>query len=88
VFNLLGAFELGKTDTADCPTGTTKMTSAAACELAALVAARPYDGSGTAAYLPTGCVWLIGGGSFYFNSDAKNARRLAVQPVCAGVPDF
>ncbi len=92
-------FSFGANNAKACPTKT-RMIIAEACEVAASAAGRPYRGTVSLAMLPTGCVWLSAGGSFYYNayyvppqfgqSGATHGEtgvgHAAAQPVCAGAP--
>ncbi len=63
---------------------------AAACEVVAAVAGRPYGGSLKSQALYTGCVWSSTG-SFYSNTkppDAMGTVGGGGQLVCTGAPDF
>ncbi len=72
------------------------MAVAAACEVAADAAGRPYGGTVALAFVPAGCAWLYAGGGFYYNTgvaaDRNNPTTMfgfgnaAAQPVCAGAP--
>ncbi len=60
------------------------MAVAAACEVAASAAGRPYGGTVALAIVPAGCVWLSAGGGFCNNTAASGAGHEAAQPLCAG----
>ena len=63
------------------------MAVAAACEVAADAADRPYGGTGALEFVPMGCVWLSAGGGFYYNTgDDGGYSHPAAQTVCAGAP--
>jgi hypothetical protein len=87
-FDPPGAFGLGSAGDTSCPSGTAAVLIPADCQKAAASAARPYGGS-VQVYnggLPTGCVWLTAGGSFFFNDASGGSGNEFAQPVCAGVP--
>jgi hypothetical protein len=78
-------FTFGANNTNACPTNTDPMAVAAACEVAADAAGRPYGGTVALAFVPRGCVWLSVGGSFYDNSE-NGPGHASAQPVCASAP--
>jgi hypothetical protein len=84
-------FTFGANNTNACPSGTSRMAVAEACEVAADAAGRPYGGAGALASVPAGCVWLSAGGGFCYNTAAigdggAGYSHEAAQPVCAGAP--
>ncbi len=87
VFNPAGAIALGTSYTKDCPEKTSRMSTAAACAVAAALTSRPFSQFTSSAAVPGGCGWLTAGGSFYFNADLSGGgENFFAQPVCAGAP--
>ena len=80
----MSLFTFGANNNNVCPTNTFPMAVAAACEVAASAAGRPYGGTVALAIVPYGCVWLSAGGGFYYNTAASSGGHMAAQPVCAG----
>ncbi len=64
------------------------ITSAAACQSAAAIAAGLYGGSVTASYVPGGCYWLTVNGTFYYNEHPTGGGNDLARPVCAGAPEL
>jgi hypothetical protein len=87
-FDPTSAFALGSAGGTSCPSAMTTVLIAADCQNAADAAARPYGGSVQvfSGGLPTGCVWLTAGGSFFFNDASGGSGNEFAQPVCAGAP--
>jgi hypothetical protein len=81
-------FTFGASSTQDCLSPTSRIggDAAEACEVAADAAGRPYGGTLEYGSVPTGCVWLSAGGSFYYNKLPNGAGHEGAQPVCAGAP--
>ena len=89
VFSPRSAFALGDASGTNCPgTGNmAKVTSAAACQSAAAIAAGLYADSVAASYMPGGCYWHTLSGEFYYNTNVGGGGNVFARPVCAGALD-
>ncbi len=87
MFNAAGAIALGTINSKDCPAQTFRMTTAAACAVAAALTGRAFFQLASSQAVPGGCGSLTAGGSFYFNADTSGGVNVFAQPVCAGAPE-
>jgi hypothetical protein len=87
---LCAGFADGALSTNACPSGFSKIGSAAACAGAAAAVGRPYLGSVTDASAPSGCnTYVTGDGAAYavgFNTHSTGAPASNLKPLCAGTP--
>jgi hypothetical protein len=82
-----GAYVLGASNTNSCPSGSSKIGTAAACaSAAAATVGLTYVGSATNLNSPSGCFHNIANPPFVvvFNDAVPGAADKFVQPLCAG----
>jgi hypothetical protein len=81
------AFEIGGTNSNDCPQSYSRLETEAACKSLAAIAGVSMDANSQAyKYYPAGCFWHTVNGKFYWNTHGSGASSSFAQPLCAGAP--
>ena len=81
------AFEIGSTNSNDCPQNYSRLGAEAACKSLAAIAGGTYDRSDNYSYYPAGCFRHTVSRKLYWNTHGSGASNLFVQPLCAGAPN-
>ncbi len=89
VLSCAGAYVSGASGSNECPAGSARIETEAACRTAAAAAGKTPNFFGfveTSAYSPRGCYYTTGGNYAYFNAHAVGAGGYSgAQLLCAAV---
>ncbi len=78
-----GAYVSGDRGSNECPAGSARIETEAACRTAAAAAGKTFNRVETVVYFPRGCYYDTGNKNVYFNTHAAGAGNSYTQPLCA-----
>ena len=83
VLSCAGAYVSGAAGSNECPAGSARIETEAACRTAVAAAGKTFAGVETLSDYPRGCFYFTSGNNAYLNTDAVGAGNSNYQPLCA-----
>jgi hypothetical protein len=77
------AYAVGQAGTTSCPVGSREITSASACQSAAVATGRIYSGTTVATTRPRGCYVFTTANTVWFNTDPAGGTTSTSLPLCS-----